>query len=59
MFQHGWDEFLESREVIQGVIDEYIAAEQENYLDDVLEEDGNFVGGDAEMIDIESNDDII
>ncbi|AMD20492.1 HDL252Cp [Eremothecium sinecaudum] len=59
MFQHGWDEFLESREVIQGVIDEYIAAEQENFLDDILVGEDNVVGNDAEMIDVEGSNDII
>ncbi|SCV99815.1 LAFE_0B03114g1_1 [Lachancea fermentati] len=48
MFQNGWDEFLESREVVQSVIDEYISAEQDSFLDDILLEDENIVGsGDA------------
>ncbi|SCU93736.1 LAMI_0E15412g1_1 [Lachancea mirantina] len=44
MFQNDWEEFLESRETIQFVIDEYTAAEQENYLDEVLIDEENMVG---------------
>lgn len=59
MFQSGWDEFLESREVIQGVIDEYTAAEQETYLDDVLVEEENMVGGDEALVDADGDNNII
>ncbi|CEP62556.1 gamma-tubulin LALA0_S05e08262g [Lachancea lanzarotensis] len=44
MFQNGVDEFVESREVVQSCIDQYFAAEQESFLDDVLIEDENMVG---------------
>lgn len=59
MFQSGWDEFLESREVIQGVIDEYTAAEQETYLDDVLVEEENMVGRDEALVDADGDNNII
>lgn len=63
MFQNGWDEFVESRQVVQNLMEEYLAAEQETYLDDVLVDDENMVGHhDAELdaeIDAEGDDNII
>ncbi|AQZ18430.1 TUB4 (YLR212C) [Zygosaccharomyces parabailii] len=56
MFQNGWDEFTESREVVQNVIEEYLAAEQETYLDDVLIEDENMVGHQDMQLDAEGDD---
>lgn len=39
LFQHGLDEFKESRECVQGVIEEYQQAEKVSYLDDDYDED--------------------
>lgn len=36
LFQNGLDEFAESRECVQGVIDEYTSAEKVSYLDDEI-----------------------
>ncbi|CUS23080.1 LAQU0S08e01684g1_1 [Lachancea quebecensis] len=44
MFQNGVEEFIESREVVQSCINEYYAAEQETFMDDVLMEEENIVG---------------
>lgn len=49
MFQNGVEEFVESREVVQSCIDEYFAAEQESFLDDVLLEEENIVGNGVEV----------
>lgn len=56
MFQNGWDEFTESREVVQNVVEEYLAAEQENYLDEVLIEDENMIGDQSAQLDAEGDD---
>lgn len=44
MFDKDDLEFTDSRSVVQNVIDEYIAAEEKNYLDDVLIEEENMAG---------------
>lgn len=47
-FQHSElfsdDDFIESREVTRGLIEEYLASEEKSYLDEVLVEDENIVG---------------
>ncbi|CCD24385.1 gamma-tubulin NDAI_0D00710 [Naumovozyma dairenensis CBS 421] len=44
LFKNGQDEFIASREVVQNVIDEYLAATGEDYLDEVLIPDENMFG---------------
>lgn len=39
LFQNGLDEFKDSREVVQGVIDEYTKSELVSYLDDDVEDE--------------------
>lgn len=57
VFENGWDEFKESREVVQSVIDEYTYAAQDSYIDDILLEENMLVGNDDGAMDI--NDDNI
>ncbi|KAH7583701.1 Tubulin/FtsZ family, GTPase domain [Nakaseomyces glabratus] len=45
LFQNGLDEFVESREVITRMMEEYSNAEQDTYLDDILNEDDIMIGG--------------
>lgn len=59
MFQNGWDEFAESRQVVQNLMEEYSAAEQETYLDDVLLDDENMVGHHDAELDADGDDNII
>ncbi|QLG73407.1 hypothetical protein HG535_0E04910 [Zygotorulaspora mrakii] len=59
MFQNGWDEFAESRQVVQNLVEEYLAAEQETYLDDVLLDEENIVGHHDVDMDTEADDNII
>lgn len=44
LFQNGQEEFIDSREVVQNVIDDYLAAEEDTYLDEVLIADENMFG---------------
>lgn len=60
VFENGWDEFKECREVVQSVIDEYALAEQETYIDDtLLEDDGMLLGNEDNMIGVNVDDNII
>lgn len=60
LFEDGNDEFIVSREVVQGLIEEYISAEEKSYLDEVLIEDENMVGNYEEPnadVDIDADGD--
>lgn len=59
MFQNGWDEFAESRQVVQELTEEYLAAEQETYLDGVLLEEENMVGRHDGRLDADGDDNIV
>lgn len=45
LFQNGLDEFVESREVVTRMMDEYASAEQDTYLDEVLNDEEIMIGG--------------
>ncbi|QLQ79149.1 hypothetical protein HG537_0B04970 [Torulaspora globosa] len=59
MFQNGWDEFVESRQVVEDLTEEYLASEQETYLDGVLLEDENMVDHIDTGFDADGDDNII
>ncbi|CDO93261.1 unnamed protein product [Kluyveromyces dobzhanskii CBS 2104] len=59
VFEDGWDEFKESREVVQSVIDEYTYAAQDSYIDDILLEDNMLVGNDDNTMNINDDNNII
>ncbi|KAL3230163.1 Tubulin gamma chain [Nakaseomyces bracarensis] len=44
LFQNGLDEFVESREVVTRMMEEYSAAEQDTYLDEVLNDEDIMIG---------------
>lgn len=53
--QNVQDEFAESREVVQSLMEDYVAAEQDSYLDDVLVDDENMVGELEEDLDADGD----
>lgn len=59
VFENGWDEFKESREVVQSVIEEYAYAAQDSYVDDILLDDNVLMGNDDASMNIQDNDNII
>lgn len=60
VFENGWDEFNDCRDVVESVIEEYSLAAEDSYLDDILLDDENIiVGRDEEMVDAKIDDNII
>lgn len=57
LFQNVEDEFLDSRDVVQDLISEYLHAEQENYLDEVMNEEENVVG--YGTVDADGDDNVV